>query len=57
MTEYEVASNGERVSTRYAPGYFTMMRDFARNGRLSDSYGSSAVAKPKEIDSATSRMK
>jgi hypothetical protein len=57
MTEYEVASNGERVSTRYAPGYFTMMRDFARNGRLSDSYGSSAVVKPKEIDSATSRMK
>ena len=22
MTEYEIASNGERVSTRYAPGYF-----------------------------------
>ena len=57
MTEYEVASNGERVSTRYALGYFTMMRDFARNGRLSDSYGSSAVVKPKEIDSATSPMK
>jgi len=57
MTEYEVSSNGERVSTRYAPGYFTMMRDFARNGLLSDSYGSSAVVKPKEIDSATSRMK
>jgi pimeloyl-ACP methyl ester carboxylesterase len=55
MTEYEVASDGERVSTRYAPGYFTMMRDFARNGRLSDSYGSSTVVKPKEIDSATSR--
>ena len=47
MTEYEVASNGERVSTRYAPGYFAMMRDFARNGRLSDSYGSSAVVEPK----------
>ena len=57
MTEYEVASNGERVSTRYVPGYFTMMRDFARNGRLSDSYGSSAIVKPKEIDSATSRIK
>ena len=47
MTEYEIASNGERVSTRYAPGYFAMMRDFARNGRLSDSYGSSAVVEPK----------
>ena len=46
MTEYEVASNGERVSTRYAPGYFTMMRDYARNGHLSGSYGSSELVKP-----------
>jgi uncharacterized protein len=46
MTEYEVAPNGERVSTRYAQGYFAMMRDFARNGQLSGSYGSSVVAKP-----------
>jgi pimeloyl-ACP methyl ester carboxylesterase len=45
MTEYEVASNGERVSTRYAPGYFTMMRDFARNGQLSEAYGSSVIVK------------
>jgi uncharacterized protein len=48
MTEYEIASNGERVSTRYAPGYFAMMRDFGRNGRLSDSYGVSLVAKPEK---------
>jgi uncharacterized protein len=47
MTEYEVASNGERVSTRYAPGYFAMMRDFARRGQLSGTYGSSLVVKPK----------
>jgi len=47
MTEYEVASNGERVSTRYAPGYFAMMRDFARNGQLSGTYGSSRVVRPK----------
>lgn len=47
MTEYQIASNGERVSTRYAPGYFAMMRDFARNGRLSGSYGSSTVVEPK----------
>src|SRR5262249_15425834 len=51
MTEYEVASNGERVSTRYAPGYFAMMRDFARNGQLSGTYGSSVVIKPK-LDSS-----
>jgi hypothetical protein len=47
MTDYEIASDDERVSTRYAPGYFAMMRDFARNGQLSGSYGSSLVVKPK----------
>ena len=47
LTEYEIASDGERVSTRYAPGYFAMMRDFARNGQLSGSYGASLVMKPK----------
>lgn len=47
MTEYEIAPDGERLSTRYAPGYFAMMRDFARNGQLSGTYGSSVVAKPK----------
>jgi pimeloyl-ACP methyl ester carboxylesterase len=55
MTEYEVASNGERVSTRYAPGYFTMMRDFARNGQLSGSHGSSVVVRPTPIPSGTQR--
>jgi uncharacterized protein len=48
MTEYEVAPDGERVSTRYAPGYFVMMRDFARSGQLSDSYGSSVIVRPKK---------
>ena len=47
LTEYEIASDGERVSTQYAPGYFVMMRDFARNGQLSGAYGSSAIVKPK----------
>ena len=47
MTEYEIASDGERISTRYAPGYFAMMRDFARNGQLSGSHGASLVMKPK----------
>jgi len=46
MTEYEVAPDGERVSTRYAPGYFAMMRDFARTGQLSGSYGSSVLVRP-----------
>jgi uncharacterized protein len=57
MTEYEVASNGERVSTRYAPGYFTMMRDFARNGHLSGSYGSSVVVKPTADSPPPDRIK
>jgi uncharacterized protein len=47
MTEYEIASDGERVSTRYAPGYLIMMRDFARNIQLSGSYGSSLIIKSK----------
>jgi uncharacterized protein len=57
MTEYEVASNGERVSTRYAPGYFTMMRDFARNGHVSGSYGSSVVVKPMADSPPSDRTK
>lgn len=47
MTEYEMAPNAERVSTRYAPGYFMMMRDFARTGRLTGSYGSSRIIQRK----------
>ena len=57
MTEYEVVSNGERVSTRYAPGYFAMMRDFARNGHVSGSYGSSVVVKPTADSPPTDRTK
>jgi pimeloyl-ACP methyl ester carboxylesterase len=47
MTEYETMPDGARVSTRYSAGYFAMMRDFARSGRLSDRYGSSTITKPK----------
>jgi hypothetical protein len=50
MTEYELDSKGERVSTYYAPGYFAMMRDFAREGQISGSYGSSVVVKPEASD-------
>jgi hypothetical protein len=39
MTLFETAADGSRVSTRYAPGYFRMIRDFARDGRLRGSYG------------------
>jgi hypothetical protein len=43
MTEYELSPDGERVSTRYAPGYFAMMRDFIRDGRIGDHYGNAKI--------------
>ena len=36
---FETGPDGSRVSTRIAPGYFRMLRDFARDGRLHGSYG------------------
>jgi len=47
MTEYEMTPNGERISTRYAPGYFVMMRDFARSGELKGTYGASVITRPR----------
>jgi dienelactone hydrolase len=47
MTEYETRPDGERVSTRYSAGYFAMMRDFARTGRLRGPYGSSVITGPR----------
>ena len=43
MTEYEIDANGDRVSTRFAPGYFQMMADFVRDGRIKDHYGNAAI--------------
>jgi uncharacterized protein len=39
MTWFETGTDGSRISTRYASGYFRMIRDFARDGRLRGSYG------------------
>ncbi|HZT04245.1 MAG TPA: alpha/beta hydrolase [Steroidobacteraceae bacterium] len=36
---FETGPDGSRVSTKTAPGYFRMLRDFARDGRLHGSYG------------------
>lgn len=44
--EYETKPNGERVSTRNSDGYFAMMIDFARDGRLHDRYGGSVLTVP-----------
>lgn len=48
MTLFEKGADGERVSTRYAPGYFAMIRDFARSGQLNGSYGNAEITKPRE---------
>jgi hypothetical protein len=47
ITEYELDAKGERVSTRYAPGYFQMMADFIRNGRIGDHYGNAIITQPR----------
>jgi hypothetical protein len=48
MTEYELNAKGERVSTRFVPGYFAMMRDFIQNGRIGESYGNAQITEPKQ---------
>jgi hypothetical protein len=45
MTLFETALDGERLSTRYAPGYFAMIRDFARDGRLFKAYGDAEITR------------
>jgi uncharacterized protein len=46
MNEYELNAQGERVSTRFAPGYFRMMADFIRNGDLGEHYGNAEITRP-----------
>jgi pimeloyl-ACP methyl ester carboxylesterase len=45
MTLFETAG-GERISTRYAPGYFKLIHDFARDGQLTGTYGDAELTKP-----------
>jgi len=47
--EFETKPEGERDDTRNADGYFAMMRDFARDGRLDGPYGSSIVTPPTRL--------
>ncbi len=49
MTLFEKDAKGERHSTRYAPGYFAMMRDFIRLGRLPGHYGDAAITRPEKM--------
>lgn len=41
--EYEMDAKGERVDLRNSAGYFAMMRDFIRDGKLAGPYGDSVV--------------
>jgi len=41
--EYETKPDGTRMSTRNPDGYFAMMRDFIRTGRVGKSYGTSHI--------------
>ena len=34
MTLFDVNADGDRISTGYAPGYFELIRDFARDGQV-----------------------
>jgi dienelactone hydrolase len=46
MTEYELNARGERVSTRFAQGYFQMMADFIRGGSIGEHYGNAEITQP-----------
>jgi len=45
MTLFETLPSGERQDTRFAPGYFAMIRDFARDGQLHGAYGDAKLTK------------
>ena len=45
-TEYELNANGERVSTRLSPGYFQMLADFIRDGRIGEHFGKAQITQP-----------
>ncbi len=47
LTYFETDANGERISTRYGPGYFELIRDFANHGELSHrDYGDAVLTRP-----------
>jgi dienelactone hydrolase len=55
ITEYELNAKGERVSTRFAPGYFQMMADFIRDGRIGEHYGNAEITRPRAVVNAKTR--
>lgn len=54
--EYETTAEGKRLFTRNPDGYFTMMRDFIRNGKIDGVYGKSVIDLPqKQAKSSTKK--
>jgi len=49
MTEFEVGPDGERASTRYADGYFRLLRDFARGNAVQPPYGDARITRPSRL--------
>jgi hypothetical protein len=47
MTLYKLDSKGERIATRYPTGYFDMMRDFIRNGKIGGRNYGAVIVRPK----------
>ncbi len=43
ITLFDTAPDGERLSTRWEPGYYAMIRDYARDGALHGGYGEAVV--------------
>jgi hypothetical protein len=53
LTQFEVAPDGTRISTRYVPGYFRMMADFVKTGRIGPRYRDALITRndrPKEVE-------
>jgi dienelactone hydrolase len=46
ITEYRLTAEGSRISTRYAPGYFEILRSFALDGRVSGDFGRARISRP-----------
>lgn len=44
ITLFETAPDGARVSTRFAEGYFAMMRDFIKDGGIGAAYGDARIS-------------
>lgn len=52
IVEFEVSESGERVSTRYADGYFRLLADWARDQAMAAAYGRAELYPERDVDEA-----